>query len=56
MILLLGREGDSEVKSKHLIVYHSENPMAFKGYVKLDSLLISPPEKKVWMTKNFSEE
>jgi hypothetical protein len=54
--LLPGANAAGVCKLKSLIVYHSENPLAFKGLSKATLLFHFRSDPKAWMTKALFED
>lgn len=53
---LLGENTADNIKLKFLLVFHYENPKAFKGYSKFDVLIIWFLNEKAWKIGNQFEE
>ncbi|KAM9191847.1 tigger transposable element-derived protein 1-like [Dugong dugon] len=56
LMLLLGGNAAGDFKLKPLLVYHSENPSALKGYSKPNLPVIWRSNKKAWATKGIFHE
>ena len=48
--MLLGGNASGNYKTKPLLVYHSENPRALKGYSKKELPVVWRSNKKAWIT------
>lgn len=48
--LVLGGNAEGDLKLKPMLVYHSENPRALKGYIKEYLPVIWKSNKKAWVT------
>lgn len=53
LMLLLGGNAAGDLKLKPLLVYHSENPRALKGYSKPNLPVIWRSNKKAWATRSI---
>ncbi|XP_043837136.1 CENPB DNA-binding domain-containing protein 1 [Dromiciops gliroides] len=56
LMLLLGSNAAGDFKLKPLLVYHSENPKAMKGYSKPNLPVIWRSNKKAWVTRSIFHE
>ncbi|XP_016067757.1 PREDICTED: CENPB DNA-binding domain-containing protein 1 [Miniopterus natalensis] len=56
LMLLLGANAAGDFKLKPLLVYHSENPKALKGYSKPNLPVIWRSNKKAWATRSIFHE
>ncbi|XP_014788567.1 tigger transposable element-derived protein 1-like [Octopus bimaculoides] len=56
LTLLVGGNAAGNMKLKPLLVYHSENPKAFKGYAKSNLPVIWRSNKKAWMTTSLFQD
>lgn len=56
LMLLLGGNAAGDLKLKPLLVYHSENPRALKGYSKPSLPVIWRSNKKAWATRSIFHE
>ncbi|XP_006902931.1 PREDICTED: tigger transposable element-derived protein 1-like [Elephantulus edwardii] len=56
LMLLLGGNAAGDFKLKPLLVYHSENPAALKGYSKPNLPVIWRSDKKAWATRAIFHE
>ncbi|KAM6223841.1 tigger transposable element-derived protein 1 [Rhynchocyon petersi] len=56
LMLLLGGNAAGDFKLKPLLVYHSENPAALKGYSKPNLPVIWRSDKKAWATRGIFHE
>ncbi|XP_011377427.1 CENPB DNA-binding domain-containing protein 1 isoform X1 [Pteropus vampyrus] len=56
LMLLLGGNAAGDFKLKPLLVYHSENPTALKGYSKPNLPVIWRSNKKAWVTRSIFHE
>ncbi|XP_042221477.1 tigger transposable element-derived protein 1-like [Homarus americanus] len=56
LTLLLGGSASGDMKLKPLLVYHSENPRALKGYAKSNLPVIWRSNKKAWMTVTLFQD
>lgn len=56
LMLLLGGNAAGDLKLKPLLVYHSENPRALKGYSKPNLPVIWRSNKKAWATRSIFHE
>ncbi|XP_006173803.2 CENPB DNA-binding domain-containing protein 1 [Camelus ferus] len=56
LMLLLGGNAAGDFKLKPLLVYHSENPKALKGYSKPNLPVIWRSNKKAWATRSIFHE
>lgn len=56
LMLLLGGNAAGDFKLKPLLVYHSENPRALKGYSKPNLPVIWRSNKKAWATRSIFHE
>ncbi|XP_042222798.1 tigger transposable element-derived protein 1-like [Homarus americanus] len=56
LTLLVGGNASGDMKLKPLLVYHSENPKAFKGYAKSNLPVIWHSNKKAWMTMTLFQD
>ncbi|XP_042228331.1 tigger transposable element-derived protein 1-like [Homarus americanus] len=56
LTLLLGGNAAGDMKLKPLLVYHSENPRAFKGYAKPKLPMTWRSNKKAWMTMSLFQD
>ncbi|XP_068941605.1 tigger transposable element-derived protein 1-like [Petaurus breviceps papuanus] len=56
LMLLLGGNAAGDFKLKPLLVYHSENPKAMKGYSKPNLPVIWRSNKKAWVTRSIFHE
>ncbi|XP_042226803.1 tigger transposable element-derived protein 1-like [Homarus americanus] len=56
LTLLLGGNASGDMKLKPLLVYHSENPGALKGYAKSNLPVIWHSNKKAWMTMTLYQD
>ncbi|XP_051830692.1 tigger transposable element-derived protein 1-like [Antechinus flavipes] len=56
LMLLLGGNAAGDFKLKPLLVYHSENPKAMKGYSKPNLPVIWRSNKKAWITRSIFHE
>ncbi|XP_020844762.1 tigger transposable element-derived protein 1 [Phascolarctos cinereus] len=56
LMLLLGGNAAGDFKLKPLLVYHSENPKAMKGYSKPNLPVIWRSSKKAWVTRSIFHE
>ncbi|KAM9061128.1 tigger transposable element-derived protein 1-like [Sarcophilus harrisii] len=56
LMLLLGGNAAGDFKLKPLLVYHSENPQAMKGYSKPNLPVIWRSNKKAWITRSIFHE
>ncbi|MEE6465495.1 hypothetical protein FKM82_006570 [Ascaphus truei] len=54
--LLLGSNAAGDFKLKPLLVYHTENPRAFKGYAKSTLPVIWKSNRKAWVTGSLFED
>lgn len=56
LTLSLGGNAAGDLKLKPLLIYHSENPRALKGYNKKDLPVIWRSNKKGWMTTAINQD
>ncbi|XP_057569614.1 tigger transposable element-derived protein 1-like [Hippopotamus amphibius kiboko] len=56
LMLLLGGNAAGDFKLKPLLVYHSENPKALKGYSKPNLPVIWRSNRKAWATRSIFHE
>ena len=56
LMLLLGGNAAGDFKLKLLLVYHSENPKALKGYSKPNLPVIWRSSRKAWATRSIFHE
>ncbi|XP_054426242.1 tigger transposable element-derived protein 1-like [Pteronotus mesoamericanus] len=56
LMLLLGGNAAGDFKLKPLLVYHSEDPKALKGYSKPNLPVIWRSNKKAWATRSIFHE
>lgn len=56
LMLLLGGNAAGDFKLKPLLVYHSENPRALKGFSKPNLPVIWRSSKKAWATRSIFQE
>ncbi|KAB0384998.1 hypothetical protein FD755_006915 [Muntiacus reevesi] len=56
LMLLLGGNAAGDFKLKPLLVYHSENPKALKGYSKPNLPVIWRSSRKAWATRSIFHE
>jgi hypothetical protein len=54
-MLLLGGNASGDYKIKPLMVYHSQNPRALKGYFKEGLPVVWRSNKKAWITASLFE-
>ncbi|MEE6457969.1 hypothetical protein FKM82_000130 [Ascaphus truei] len=56
LTLLLGSNAAGDFRLKPLLVYHAENPRAFKGYAKSTLSVIWKSNRKAWVTGILFED
>jgi hypothetical protein len=56
LTLLLGGNAAADCKIKPLLIYHSENPSAFKNISKASLPFVWKSNRKAWMTQHTFQD